>query len=212
MTEVAIVGGGIAGLAAAWELQQHGLQPVIFEASARVGGVILTERADGFVIEAGPDSLLAHKTAAVDLSRELGIADRLVATLEPRTAFVVRNGRLHPLPEASFLGLPTRIAPLLSSSLFSWPGKLRMAAEMLLPRQTGIADESIGDFVRRRFGSEARAYVAEPLLAGIHAGDVDRLSTQALFPALVQAELTHGSIVRALAKRRPATSFQGAFL
>ena len=211
MIEVAIVGGGIAGLAAGWELIRRGVQPVIFERTSRAGGVILTEHADGFVLEAGPDSVLMHKPAAVDLCREIGIADRLIPTLEPRTAFVVRRGRLHPLPEASVLGLPTRLAPLLASSLFSWPAKLRLASEMFLPAGDH-GDESIGSFIQRRFGSEARHYVAEPLLAGIHAGDVDQLSVQALFPALVDAERAHGSVLRALAQRRTAASSSGAFV
>lgn len=211
MIEVAIVGAGIAGLAAGWELIQRGVRPVIFERTSRPGGVILTERADGFVIEAGPDSVLVQKTAAVDLCRELGIADRLIPTLEPRTAFVIRRGTLHPLPEASVLGLPTRLAPLLTSSLFSWPAKLRLASEMFLPPDAR-ADESIGEFIQRRFGREARHYVAEPLLAGIHAGDVDQLSVHALFPSLAEAERTHGSVLKALTKRRTASSSSGAFV
>ena len=211
MIEVAIVGAGIAGLAAGWELIQRGVRPAIFERTSRPGGVILTERADGFVIEAGPDSVLVQKPAAVDLCRELGIADRLIPTLEPRTAFVIRRGKLHPLPEASVLGLPTRIAPLLTSSLFSWPGKLRLASEMFVPPHAR-PDESIGEFIQRRFGREARHYVAEPLLAGIHAGDVDQLSVHALFPSLAEAERTHGSVLKALTTRRTASSPSGAFV
>lgn len=211
MTEIAIVGAGIAGLAAAWELLPHGIQPIIFERSGRAGGVILTERQEGFLIEGGPDSVLVQKPGAIDLCRELGIADSLVPTLEPRTAFVATHGQLHPLPEASFLGLPTRIQPLLSSPLFSWAAKLRMGAEVLLPANVHD-DESIGAFIRRRFGDQAREYLAEPLLAGIHAGDVDRLSVHALFPVLVEAERTHGSVLRALAKRQRPTPSQSAFV
>ncbi len=141
------------------------------------------------------------------LCRELGIADRLVSTLPPRTAFVLRSGRLVTLPEASFLGLPTRLGSLVSTKLFSWPAKLRMALELVRPARRDEDDESIGQFMRRRFGGEAVSYLAEPLLAGIHAGDVERLSLPALFPRLVEAERSHGSVLRTLfASRRPPST------
>jgi oxygen-dependent protoporphyrinogen oxidase len=213
MIDVAIVGGGIAGLAAAWELKQRGLRPLVLEQSGRVGGVIMTERVDGFVIDAGPDSLLVQKPAAVDLCRELGLGDRLFSTTPPRTAFVLRHGRLAELPEASFLGLPTRIRPFQKSSLFSVPGKLRMATEIVRPKAR-TADESIGQFMRRRFGREAVDYLAEPLLAGIHAGDVDQLSIHSLFPRLVALEESHGSVLRGLSANLATTpqSSAGAFV
>lgn len=212
MHDVVIVGAGIAGLAAAWELQRRGIDPLILERSERTGGVIVTDRTDGFVIDGGPDSLLVQKPAAVALCRELGLGDRLVPTLPPRTAFVVRRGRLVPLPDASFLGLPTRVGPFVASRLFSMGGKLRMATELLRPR-TGAEDESIGQFIGRRFGREAVEYLAEPLLAGIHAGDVDRLSMASLFPRLVALEKAHGSILRGLSQAQPhAAGGQGAFL
>ena len=126
--EVVIIGGGIAGLAAAWELRERGVPALVLERSTRAGGVIVTERRDGYVIDGGPDSLLAQKTAGVELCRELGIADRLVPTLPPRTAFVLRAGQLVPLPQGSFLGLPTEAGPFVTSPLFSWAGKLRRFA------------------------------------------------------------------------------------
>src|SRR5689334_9085862 len=104
--DVAVVGAGMSGLAAAYELQLRGLSVRVLEASERAGGVVSTERFDGWVIDRGPDSLLVQKPGAVALCRELGIADRLVSTLTPRTAFIVRDGRLHPLVEGSFLGFP----------------------------------------------------------------------------------------------------------
>ena len=186
---MAIVGGGISGLAAAFDLQRRGLAVCVVEATERTGGVIATERFDGWVIDGGPDSLLVQKPAAVALCRELGIADRLVPTLTPRTAFVLRDGRLHPIPEGSFLGFPITASALARSRLFSFAGKARMAGEVLVPRATEDDDESIGAFVGRRFGREAVEYLAEPLLAGIHAGDVDRLSIRALFPRLVDCLL-----------------------
>lgn len=210
--DVAIVGGGISGLAAAWELQKGRVSTCVLEASARSGGVILTERFDGWTIDAGPDSILVQKPAAVSLCRELGIGDRLHATLTPRTAYVLRDGRLHPLIEGSALGFPIRAAPLATSSLFTWAGKLRMAAEAVIPRRAGDGDESLASFVRRRFGDEAVDYLAEPLLAGIHAGDVDRLSTKALFPRLLEVERTHGSVIRGFRALRVTPSEQGAFV
>jgi protoporphyrinogen/coproporphyrinogen III oxidase len=209
---VVIIGAGISGLTAAWELKKRGLQPLILERSGRAGGVILTEHADGFVIDGGPDSLLVQKPAAVELCRELGLGDRLFPTLPPRTAFVLKHGRLVPLPEASFLGLPTRVGPFVRSRLFSPGGKLRMATELLRARG-GTADESIADFIGRRFGREAVDYLAEPLLAGIHAGDVTQLSVRSLFPRLVALEQSHGSILRALAGASAHTaSPHGAFV
>jgi oxygen-dependent protoporphyrinogen oxidase len=212
MEPIVIIGGGIAGLAAAFECRARGVEPLVLEATGRAGGVIVTHHEDGFVIDGGPDSILAQKPAAVALCRELGIADRLVSTLPPRTAYVLRAGRLVPLPDASFLGLPTRVGSLVSTSLFSWPAKLRMGLELIRPARRDDGDESIGHFMRRRFGNEAVSYLAEPLLAGIHAGDVERLSLPSLFPRLVEAERSHGSVLRSLfASRRPPAT-QGAFV
>src|SRR6185312_4375678 len=210
--DVAIVGGGIAGLTAAYELRQRGLSVVVLEAGSRAGGVITTERSNGWVIDGGPDSMLVQKPAAVALCRELGLGDRLISTLTPRTAYVLRDGRLHPLAEGSFLGFPLRFSALARSSLFTIGGKLRLAGELFIPGHRGDDDESIGAFVRRRFGEEAVDYLAEPLLAGIHAGDVDRLSVRALFPRLVDAERQSGSIIRAFRSLRMKPSPHGAFV
>ena len=211
-TDVAIVGGGISGLAAAYELQRRGVSVRLLEASDRLGGVIRSDRFDGWVVDGGPDSLLVQKPAAVALCRELGIGDRLFSTIPPRTAYILRNGRLHALPEGSFLGFPLRFSALANSTLFSFAGKLRMACEVFIPRSEDDEDESIGSFVRRRFGQEAVDYLAEPLLAGIHAGDVDRLSVRALFPRLVDAERQSGSIIRAFRALQMKPSPQGAFV
>ena len=210
--EVVVVGAGIAGLSAAYELQRRGVTFRLLEASDRPGGVIRTDRVDGWVIDGGPDAMLTQKRAAIALCGELGLSDRLVSTLMPRTAYVLRDGRLHPIPEGSFLGFPVRLTALAASSLFSLNGKLRMACEVILPRNEDDADESIASFVRRRFGQEAVDYLAEPLLAGIHAGDVERLSIRALFPRLVDAEHQSGSVIRAFRALRLKPSSQGAFV
>lgn len=194
---VVIVGGGIAGLAAGYELHKRGVPFVILERAARAGGVILSEEVDGFTLDAGPDALLTMKPEGVALCKELGIGDRLVPTKEPRIAYIQRDGRLHPLPAASVLGIPTAFGPFITTRLFSLAGKLRMAAEVLIPPRRGDEDESIGSFIGRRFGREAVTYLAEPLLAGIHAGDVDRLSIRSLFPRFAQIEQRDGSLLRA---------------
>ncbi len=209
--DAVIVGGGMAGLAAAYELRQRGVDVALLEAASRLGGVIVTERFDGWVIDGGPDALLVHKPGAVDLCREIGLGDRLVSTLLPRTAYVLREGRLCPLTEGSFLGFPVSFTALAASPLFSWQGKLRMACEIAVPRG-GDADESIAAFVRRRFGEEAVDYLAEPLLAGIHAGDAERLSLAALFPQLREAERRVGSVLRSLRALRVRPSPRGAFV
>jgi len=202
--DVVIVGAGIAGLAAAYELSRQNVTCVVLERATRPGGVIFSEGVDGFTIDGGPDSLLVQKPAGIALCEELGLGARLVATKPPRLAYVLRSGTLHALPAASVLGIPTRVRPFLGSRLFSWPGKLRMGAELFVPRRHDDADESIGRFMTRRFGREATTYIAEPLLAGIHAGDVDRLSMRALFPQFVEAEREHGSLLRAFRIRQSA--------
>lgn len=209
--DVAIVGAGVSGLAAAYELRKRKRSVVVLERSERPGGVIRTERVGEFTIDAGPDSLLVQKPAAVVLCNELGLGDRLFPTRLPRTAFVLRDGELHPLPAASILGFPTRVKTLFTSSLFDLPAKLRMAAEVFIPRGPKTRDESIAGFVRRRFGREAVTYIAEPLLAGIHAGDVERLSMHALFPRLVDAEMKAGSVVKAFRRERGPHNADGVF-
>ena len=204
MIDVAIVGAGIAGLATAYELSRRDVGFALLERAPRAGGVILSEAIDGFVIDGGPDALLIQKPEGIALCEELGLGGRLVATKPPRIAYIQRGGRLHPLPAASVLGIPTRFGPFLRTQLFSWPGKIRMGAELFVPPLKQDADESIGSFMTRRFGREATTYLAEPLLAGIHAGDVDRLSIRALFPRFVEAERRYGSLLRAFNRPAPA--------
>lgn len=206
---VAVIGGGISGLATAYEFAQRGIDYVLLEAGERLGGVIRTERVDGFTIDAGPDSLLVQKPAAIDLCQELGLGDRLFPTCPPRTAYILRRGRLVPLPRASVLGIPTRFIPFLRSGLLTVGGIARVAAELMIPRSASDTDESVGAFFRRRFGQQAVDYIAEPLLAGIHAGDVDRLSMHALFPRLVTAEREHGSLIRRFRSLQSSTSPSG---
>jgi oxygen-dependent protoporphyrinogen oxidase len=167
MPQVIVVGGGLAGLAAAYELHRREAEFLLLEASSRLGGVLRTDYVGDLVIDAGPDALLARKPAGIELCEELGIADRLVPTRPPRTAFVLRGGQLRPL---------TPPAPTLEDD-----GSGPEAQEP----DTALPDESIASFFRRRFGEDAVRDYAEPALAGIHAGDVDRLSIRALFPEML---------------------------
>jgi len=205
--QVAIVGGGISGLSAAWTLHKRQVPYVLLEAGSEVGGVIRTESKGGFLLEGGPDSILAQKPEGLALCREIGLGDRLVPTNpHQRSVFVLHRRRLHPLPEGMALAVPTKVLPFLRSGLFSWPGKIRMGLDLVIPPRAGNGDESIASFLRRRFGQEAVDLIGEPLLAGIHAGDPERLSILATFPRFRDLERRHGSLVRGMwSSPRPAT-------
>jgi oxygen-dependent protoporphyrinogen oxidase len=212
---VVVVGGGIAGLSAAYALSQSDGPPVactLVEAESRLGGKILTEQADGFVIEGGPDSFLSLKPWGIELCRKLGLEDRLIGTNpERRRTFVYSRGRLEELPEGLALGFPTRLGPFLWSGLLSWPGKLRLGAEVFVPRRRSEGDESLGGFFRRRLGHEALERIIEPLMTGIYAGDAEQLSIRATFPRFPEMEREHGSLVRSMlgARRRHQASEKG---
>lgn len=207
---IAIIGGGITGLAAAYELAVRRIPFQLFEASPRLGGIIRTEHVDGFTIEAGPDSILAQKPAALALCEALDLRSRLITTNVPRTAFVLKDGRLHPLPSPSILGIPTTWRGLIKYDLLSPRARARLAVEPLIRRRRGDTDESVAAFFRRRFGETTVATIAEPLLGGIHAGDIDALSIRSLFPRLIEAEAQHGSVLRAF-RRHPLSGADGLF-
>jgi oxygen-dependent protoporphyrinogen oxidase len=218
--KLAIVGGGISGLAAAYRAVElarekgRALELVLLESRDRLGGTIDTERTDGFLIEAGPDSFLSEKPWALALCRRLGVEDQLVRTDDRfRKVFVWRAGRLHPLPEGFQLLAPTRLAPFLATGLFSWPGKVRMAMDLVLPRGGSGEDESLGAFVRRRLGAEALERVAQPLVAGIYTADPDDLSLSATMPRFLELERRERSIILGLwrgMKRAPQPGTSGA--
>jgi protoporphyrinogen/coproporphyrinogen III oxidase len=199
---IVVIGGGIAGLAAAHRLlelrneQPLDLDVLLLEASNRLGGCIATERVGDFLIEAGPDSFISEKPWALRLCERLGLGPRLVSTQSAhQKIYVVHNGKLLPLPEGFFLLAPTQLAPFVRTPLFSWRGKLRMLAELLIPRGDTNVDESLGAFVRRRFGNEALERVAQPLLGGIYAADPDKLSLISTMPRFKEMEKSQRSVI-----------------
>jgi oxygen-dependent protoporphyrinogen oxidase len=194
---IAVVGGGITGLAAAFELARRGVACVVLESAPAPGGLIRTERTGGFTIDAGPDSLLVQKPAAIQLCEELGLSGQLMTTRKPRTAYVLRDGRLHALPSPSVIGIPTSLAALGRYDLLDWPARLRVALEPFVP-EPAPDDESVAAFFRRRFGAATVDLIAEPLLGGIHAGDIEQLSMRSVFPRLVHAARRPGGVTRSL--------------
>ena len=198
---VVVVGGGIAGLAAAHRLVEtaraSALDVVLLEAGPHLGGTIATERTGGFVLEGGPDSILTEKPWAVALAERIGLP--LVGTRAgERRTFVARGRRLLPLPEGFLLMAPTDLRALACSPLFSWRGKLRMALDLVLPRGPAREDESLADFVRRRLGREALERVAQPLVGGIYTADPERLSLAATMPRFRDLERRYRSVVLGL--------------
>ncbi|HVU13865.1 MAG TPA: protoporphyrinogen oxidase [Phototrophicaceae bacterium] len=215
MTNLAIIGGGITGLSAAWFAQQAGLSYTLLEASARLGGKVTTERVGDFVIEGGPDSFLTQKPAALQLARDLGLSEQLIPiNSRPHATYVLHHGQPIPLPEGVALIVPTKFAPFLRSPLLSPLGKLRMALDWVLPARRDDADETLADFVRRRLGSEAVDKLAAPLMAGIYNAEAEEQSLLATFPRYRDLERKYGSIIRGTREQRKAQkpSGQPAFM
>jgi oxygen-dependent protoporphyrinogen oxidase len=212
---VVILGGGVSGLATAHALlgSPGEREITIVERSPRLGGNIATEKRDGFVLDGGPDSWVATKPHATALATSLGLAPRLIPTVAAnRRTYIAWKDELCALPEGMILGVPTEVMPIVTTPLFSWDAKLRMALEPLIPPRdwNDGADESIGDFVGRRLGDEVAERLAGPLLGGIFAGDARELSVRAAFPQFVDAERTHGSLVRAMRAMRLARKAKAA--
>ncbi|MHB1132840.1 MAG: protoporphyrinogen oxidase [Chloroflexota bacterium] len=208
---VAIVGGGIAGMTTAYDIQQAAQQRgldlsyTLVEGSDRLGGKVVTHRRDGFVVEGGPDCFLTQKPWAHALCGELGLGERLLGTNEAsRKVRIPWRGRMHTLPDGVLLIVPTRFMPFALSRLISPLGKLRMGLDLVIPSRRDDGDESVATFVRRRLGGEALDKIAEPLMGGIHVSDPERQSILATFPRFRDIERKHGSLVRGMLAARRA--------
>jgi oxygen-dependent protoporphyrinogen oxidase len=209
MKRVIIVGGGIAGLAAAYRLMKtaQNTQITLVESDNRLGGKVVTDRADGFVIEGGPDTFLSYKPRGIGLCRELGIENRLHGTNEKiRRTYVMRKGKLYDLPEGLTGLIPSRFGPMAKSRLISPWGKLRMGMDYFIPPRSPNGDESLAQFVERRLGRELYDRMIEPLMSGIYAGDGEQLSLGATFPQLRHTELEHGSLVKGMLAAKKKTN------
>lgn len=208
----AIIGGGITGLSAAYELARAGHETVLIEERQSLGGVIQTEVVEGCVLEGGPDSFLSAKPAGEELARELGLGGELIGSLDhQRVTWVVRGGRLTPLPDGLLMMVPTKILPLALSPLLGWRTKIRMGLEIFRRAGGPGRDRSVAEFIEDHYGREAVDYLAEPLLAGVYGGSADRLSVESVLARFVELERRHGSLTRGvLIARRAAGSKEGA--
>jgi len=211
---IVVVGGGISGLAAAHRLVELGAekpQITLIEASGRLGGTLETQQRDGFLIERGPDSFISEKPEVFSLAKRLGLESRLIQTTEAhRRSFIVRNGQLRPVPEGFQLLAPSRVWPFITTDIFSVAGKLRMAADLLLPRENGNEDESLASFVRRRLGQEALERMAQPMVGGIYTADPETLSLRATLPRFLDMEKKHRSVILAMLRQGRTRGTSGA--
>ncbi len=210
--KIAIIGAGISGLSVAHrltELQKEknlDIEYRVFESSDRTGGTIETESRDGFLLEKGPDSFLSEKPWALDLCKRLGIDGQIIGTQnENRRTYVVHQKKLIPLPEGFYMIAPVNMGEFFKTSLFSWPCKIRMAAELFIPPKRSSEDESIASFIRRRFGQEALDRVGQPMLAGVYSGDPEKLSLLKTMPRFRDLEKEYGSVIKGLMKRSRKT-------
>ncbi len=209
MKRIAIIGGGISALSAAMTLERNRASgaPIeyrIFEAGPRLGGVLLTEHIDGCVVEGGPDSFLTEKSWGLDFVRSVGLGDQLISSNDAeRKTYILVNGRLEPIPDGLMFMVPTKIAPMLTTRLFSPAAKLRMAQEYFYkPSTTATVDETVAELVDRHFGPEMVDRLADPLLAGVYGGDASQLSAAAVLPRFVDMEKKYGSLSRGMLAAR----------
>jgi len=207
MTRIAIIGGGISGLAAAFALEEHrhagNVEYMVYESSPRLGGVLRTEHIQRCVVEAGPDSFITEKPWATDLCRALGLGDQLIGSNDAdRKTYILVRGQLIPIPDGLMFLVPTRILPTGFSPLFSWATKLRIAKEFFHRPRAAQADESVASMVERHYGPEMVDRLAGPLLSGVYGGEAASLSVRAVLPRFAEMERTHGSLGRALLAAR----------
>ncbi len=207
---IVIIGGGITGLTTAFRLRQaaesvtYPVTCTVLEAAPRFGGKIDTLREGPFVIETGPDSILARKQAGTDLIRDLGIESEIVSiNSAAQKTFILHHGQLCDLPAGTNLGVPATRRPFArSNTLVSRSGKLRALQDLVLPVGDLGEDISLGELLKGRLGDEWVSQICEPLLGGIYAGNMDKISTLATFPQFLQMLKSSGSLIRGAAKLR----------
>jgi oxygen-dependent protoporphyrinogen oxidase len=199
---VVIIGGGVSGLSAAYDLAKAGVPHTLIEKQSRLGGVIETRQWDECVLEWGPDSFISAKPEAMALIRELGLADDVIGSKdEDRVTYIQRGGKLFRLPEGTTMFVPTRPCSMLASPLVGWSTKIRMGLELFRGPET-FPDRSVSEFVTDHFGRETLDYLAEPLLSGVYGGDPDVLSAPSVLPRFVEMERKNGSLARTLMRTR----------
>src|SRR5271170_98982 len=208
MKRIAIIGGGISGLSAAYaiEKKRQSGTPVeygLFESSPRLGGVLVTDRVDGCIVEAGPDSFLTEKPWAADLCAKIGLGDQLIGSNDSeRKTYIVAKGKLVEMPDGLMFMVPTKIMPTVRSPLFSLGTKIRMAVEWFQPPRKASEDETVAQMVERHYGPEMVELLANPLLCGIYGGDASQLSVRAVLPRFADMESKHGSLGRGMLDAR----------
>jgi protoporphyrinogen/coproporphyrinogen III oxidase len=200
-----IVGGGISGLSAAYYLSKAGIRPTLLERNSRIGGVIQTSVQQGCVLEEGPDGFLGAKPWAMNLIRELGLADQVIGSNDhSRITYIVKNGKLIRMPAGLMMMVPTKIMPIAGTPLLSWGAKIRMGLEIFRKPRGPQADRSVHDFLLDHYGQESIDYLAEPLLAGVYGGDPRQMSVNSVLARFVDLEAKYGSLTRGvLASPRP---------
>ena len=207
--QFAVIGAGITGLAAAWRLvsKHSDAQVTIFEASDRVGGIIHTIQRDGFLIEKGPDSFITNKPGAVELCREIGFTELIPTDETWRRSLVLRKGKPVPVPDGFMLMAPAKPMAIISTPILSPVGKLRLLSEAFIQARKSTDDESLADFVRRRFGHQTLDRLVQPLVGGIYTSDPEKLSIQATLPRFPEMEKKYGSVIRGTlaSQKRTAT-------
>lgn len=212
--DVAIIGGGLTGLTAASRLHEAGVRFTLFERGSFLGGHVRTVEREGFLMEAGADSFLSEKPHALALIRRLGLESEVIPTSARfRKSFVVSKGRLRAVPDGFYLMAPALILPFFRSPILSWRGKLRMGLDAVIPPRLESGDESVGSFVRRRFGQEALDRIGQPMVGGIYSGDPERLSMESVLPKFKRWEAEHGSVIRGMradGRRKHAECASGA--
>ncbi len=208
-----IIGGGISGLSAAYYLSKAGIRPTLLERNPRVGGVIQTSVEQGCVLEEGPDGFMAAKPWAMNLIRELGLADQVIGSNDrSRHTYIVKKGKLIPMPDGLMMMVPTKMLPLAETRLFSWGAKIRMGLEIFRQPHGPQPDRSVYEFLLDHYGQECIDYLAEPLLAGVYGGDPREMSVNSVLSRFVEIEAKYGSLTRGvLATPRPKSP-GGSFL